>query len=263
MRLHALRAFWLPKEGNRPDECEDAYAYHSCAIRVGEFGIGTAGIALADGASESAFAGEWADILVRRFVHAPIDLSNPAQSTLEAWLEPGQREWAAVVPWDRIPWHGEAKTQSGALATLLGLTIDARPDGPGELCWRAAAIGDSCLFLIRQDEVMLSFPLDDATRFNNRPDLVCSNPENNRGISERLRHHSGRCTPGDVFILASDAVSRWMLRGWEANRKPWHSILALSGGREAAAWAREQRRMGSLGNDDTTLVIAQVAEPSP
>ena len=263
MRLHGLRVFWFPKEGNRSDEYEDAYAYHPQAIRVGDFGIDMARIALSDGASESAFAREWANILVRHFVQAPMDMSNPTRSTLDSWLAPAQTEWHEAVPWDRIPWHGEAKTRSGSLATLLGLTIEAAPDDPQVLYWRASAVGDSCLFVVRRDEMTLSFPLDDAARFNNRPDLVCSNPENNSGISDRLHHQSGECEPGDVFILASDDVSRWMLRGWAANRRPWHSVLALKCGEEAAAWVWEQRREGSLGNDDITLVIAEVTEASP
>ena len=263
MRLRGLRVFWLPKGGNRPEEYEDAYSYHPWAIRVGDFGIDRARIALSDGASESAFAREWANILARHFVQVPMDKSNPTRSTLESWLEPAQTEWSEGVPWDRIPWHGEIKTRSGSLATLLGLTIEAPPDDPQTLYWRAAAVGDSCLFVIRRDEMVFTFPLDASARFNNRPDLISSNADNNIGIGERLHHQSGKCCPDDVFILASDDISRWMLQGSAANQKRWHSVLALSCGQEAAAWVQEQRRLGSLRNDDSTLIIAEVVESSP
>ena len=99
MGLRCLRTFWLPKEGNRREEYEDAYAYDPCAIRVGEFGIDTARIALSDGASESAFAKEWANILVRAYVDRPPDLTGSTHSTLESWLAPFQREWDEAVPW--------------------------------------------------------------------------------------------------------------------------------------------------------------------
>jgi hypothetical protein len=52
------RAFALHKDGNRPDEYEDAYAGNP---RVGRF-------AVADGASESSFAALWAKLLVDGFV---------------------------------------------------------------------------------------------------------------------------------------------------------------------------------------------------
>ena len=69
-------------------------------------------IALCDGASESAFARSWAQILADAFVGRPLDLSELDGPSLTGWLEPCEEKWSQAVPWERIPWHGEAKTRA-------------------------------------------------------------------------------------------------------------------------------------------------------
>ena len=111
-----------PKAGNRPDEYEDAFSIaHS--VRTLQTRI-----AITDGASESAFAKSWAQILANAFVEGSLDLSNPSDQDLADWLRPCQKRWDQNVPWERIPWHGEAKARSGALATMLALTVALIPN---------------------------------------------------------------------------------------------------------------------------------------
>ena len=63
--------------------------------------------------------------------------------------------------------------------------------------------------------------------------------------------------PGDLFILASDALAGWFLARNAAGEKPWQTLLALdSPGWDA--WVNNQRRERLMRNDDTTLVIIQV-----
>ena len=156
MDLLPPRKMIIPKLGNRPDECED-----DCrAIYPGRFGrdgSNSARFAVADGATESAFSREWAQILVRDFVERTPDLVGNEPDGLEEWLRKCQECWDRLIPWSSIPWHGEAKTRAGALATLLGLSIVRQPGSSSGLRWRALAVGDSCLFLVRQDELLLSF----------------------------------------------------------------------------------------------------------
>ena len=214
-------------------------------------------VAISDGASESAFAREWAKILTGAFVARPPDLCGLTEDSLLDWLASAQEEWRACVPWDRIPWHGEAKARAGAFATLLGLTIGAAPDNSRRLSWQAVAVGDSCLFVVRDDRLWLSFPLEDPAQFDNSPALVCSNPANAGELWEEVRRHSGECAPGDLFILASDALACWFLANSAAGEKPWKILLALDSSRWDA-WVGEQRRGGLMRNDDTTVVIIKV-----
>ena len=104
-------------------------------------------VAVSDGTSESAFAREWARILTDAFVDRPPNLSDLTPDSLSDWLKARQAEWHDGVPWAQLPWHGEAKAQAGAFATLQGLTMEAAPDDSRPLSWQAVAVGDSCLFV--------------------------------------------------------------------------------------------------------------------
>ena len=61
------------------------------------------------------------------------------------------------------------------MATLLGINIELNPWHDGAFPWQAMAIGDRCLFVVREGGLELSFPIDDAAQFNNTPSLICSN----------------------------------------------------------------------------------------
>ena len=176
---------------------------------------------------------------------------------LSDWLALAQEEWHVLVPWDRIPWHGEAKAQAGAFATVLGLTVGSTPGNTRQLSWKAVALGDSCLFVIRGGRLTLSFPLEDAGQFDNSPSLVCSNPDNAGELWESVRRCGGECAAGDFLILASDALACWFLNRNADGEKPWETLFTLD---QAgwSDWVEEQRRIGLMRNDDTTLVIIGV-----
>ena len=217
----------------------------------------TAWAAVSDGASESAFAREWANALVEAFVAQPPETCGLTEESLNEWLATPQEQWRSGMPWDRLPWHGEAKARAGAFATLLGLTFGSAPDDSQRLSWQAVAVGDSCLFVVRDGRLRLSFPLEDASEFDNNPALVCSNPDNAGELWEAVRLHSGECAAGDLFVLATDALACWFLARNAAGEKPWKTLLDLDPSRWAP-WVGEQRHGGFMRNDDTTLVIIEV-----
>jgi len=254
--LRSPAKFWLPKAGNDTEEYEDAFRV-VCPQHVGASGLGPARIAVSDGASESPFAREWANILTDAFVTEPPASCDMTEDSLNTWLKSPRERWHASVPWDRLPWHGEAKTQAGAFATLLGLTIKAAPDNSEQLSWQALAVGDSCLFIVRDDRLWLSFPLEDAAQFDNTPALLCSNPANAGDVWEGIRQQSGECAAGDLLIFATDALACWFLAENAAEERPWETLLEL-GSSEWEAWVGEQRQDGFMRNDDTTLVIIQI-----
>ena len=251
MPLYPPRRFQTAKAGNRPDECEDAsrvvYSVHANEARI----------ALCDGASESAFARSWAQILVEAFVRRPPDLSDLSGPVLTGWLGPCEKKWSQAVPWERIPWHGEAKTRAGALAALLALTIDMQPNSSGGFPWQAAAVGDCCLFVVRDDDLQLAFPMDSASQFNNTPSLICSNPANNRGLWGRVGQLRGEFRSGDVVILSSDALAAWLLKEYASDGRPWEILLSLKRA-EWGEWVQERRAEHSMRNDDTTAIIIPV-----
>ena len=251
MPLRPPIRFHVAKSGNRPEEYEDvSRVVYSVRTNL-------ARITVSDGASEAAFSREWAQILTDAFIRRPLDLSELDGPALTGWLGLCEQEWNQAVPWDRIPWHGEAKTRAGALATLLALTVDLSLNRSGGIPWQAAAVGDCCLFVVRDGGLELAFPLDSAAMFNNSPSLICSNPANNQGLWEQVCQVRGEFLAGDVVILASDALAAWLLQEDESGLKPWETLLLLNTD-EWEGWVQARRTDRSMRNDDTTLIIIEV-----
>ncbi len=256
MYLQAPRVFENAKAGNRQDENEDSYRA-VYPFRIGAGGKEAARLVLSDGASESAFARIWSNILTRNFIDRPPTFADGAAEGLEDWLAGCREEWNQEIPWQRIPWHGAAKTRAGSAATLLGLYFSQTTDRGRRLRWQAVAVGDSCLFLVRQDKLEVSFPLKDYTKFNNTPALLCSNPANSADLQKTAKFASGECEPGDLFILASDSLAAWFLARNAREQNPWEN-LRFPNPAGWSGWLDELRKTEKIKNDDTTLALVQV-----
>ena len=271
MRVRA-RAFWAPKVGNSAEEYEDAFwwEYGRIAIRPdahGPDGHCTFRCAVADGATEASFSGLWADLLARGFCKGRLD-----PGALPADLPRLQRVWRRLVGARPLPWYAEEKVRSGAFAAVAGLTLlpgggKDFGDGAGEANanvaggrWEGLALGDSCLFQVRGEEVG-AFPLARSADFTNRPALLSSNPLANAGLADRLACATGEWVAGDRFYLMTDELACWFLQAVEAGESPWIALggLASPGGSAPfSGWLGELRAAGQLRNDDVTLVMVEL-----
>jgi len=234
------QALYLAKDSNREDEYEDAFAADAAAGRF----------ALADGASESSFAGPWARLLVQEFIRLP--LSGEASWT--QWLPPLRLRWSNDFAGRVLPWYAEAKVQIGAFATILGLLVEQHS-------WQAIAIGDTCLFQIRGDRLVESFPLTSADRFDSMPDLVGSCVPPAAALETRQRRGHGCLESEDSLWLMTDALAQWFLREVEAGTRPWIEIRSLLNHsypeRTFVDWVGERRHAAAMRNDDVTLLAVQ------
>jgi hypothetical protein len=260
----SVGAFWLPKAGNTVAEYEDAF----------EFSVAARCFAVADGATDSAFAGRWARSLVRAFANSPPPRPWGAHAVLEPWLEPLQGAWRDSIAWDRLPWYGLEKAREGAFSSLIGLAFvdggslckPVAADRPPttELRWHAVAVGDSCLFHVRDDTLLAAFPLNCAAQFGNRPLLLSSNPANNRRVWEEVWLAEGDCQSEDTFFLATDALAQWFLSQHEAGVKPWVTLGDLKAEADFALFIAQLRQQQVIRNDDTTLLsVRLVGHASP
>ena len=230
-------AWWAPKAGNAASEYEDAYAVLETANRY----------AVADGASETSFAKQWAEMLVDRFVHEP-----PAPAQLKEWVAPMQASWAGSNQPKATAWYAEEKARGGAFSSLLGVALF--PDR-----WRALAIGDTCLFVVRAGKMQKAFPFGRAEQFNNSPILLSSVARANQGVWDEVRLDEGELCAKDMLFLMTDALAQWFLVESEMGRRPWAALAKTGTQEEFLAFVNLLRAGGALRNDDTTLVRVEVA----
>jgi hypothetical protein len=242
MRIHH---FWIPKDGNSEAEYEDACANNPQAGRF----------ALADGATESSFAKEWAKILTKgfadeedwgQFFQQPRswwEWRSQMPKYWSQWLEAMRRRWQEHLQQRQSerggtwPWFVENRIREGALATFCGLVLlpdIAKPEQSCRQCkdsdrsatrhYFCLAVGDACLFQVRDDRLVFCFPVQKAVDFNNTPPLVCSQSRPPARPTAPLRWCVRRWNEGDIFLLMTDALARWFLSDYESGAQPWQEI---------------------------------------
>jgi len=207
-------------------------------------------VAIADGATETSFARKWANLLVHSFC----DGLFTGQKILRA-LPRIQRLWLRSVSEKSLPWYAEEKLKEGAYSSLVGLTLHDRARAESESGeWEAIAIGDSCLFQVREGELIKAWPLDNSVQFNSRPVLLSSLPGYNAALDEQIVKVSDAWKPGDMFYLMTDALACWFLRAIEGGRKVTDIIPEFDGNSLFSEWVGERRASSLLRNDDVTFV---------
>jgi hypothetical protein len=232
---------WAPKDGNSDDEWEDALAV------AGEQGLAV----VADGAGQGIFSRLWADLLTRRFLDTRPDVTDSA--ALNAWLTGCRRAWREGIHYSDLHGLAQAKVdETGAAATLLALGLEQEQ---GRHRWRAAAVGDSCLFCVRDGELLVSFPVTHSRDFGCTPNLV----QTLRGSSGvRVVTAEGKGKVGDLYGLATDAVAQFVLRCYENGTPPdWERWWNMDG-QEWRQLVQEWRDGRRMVNDDATLVLLRV-----
>ncbi|WP_067669620.1 hypothetical protein [Nocardia miyunensis] len=202
--------------------------------------------AIADGTSDSARAEVWADILVKAYVREHIEPWDAAELTRL------RRLWRDEVYLPTLPWHAKSKLARGAGATFVGVRLT-----PDRACYDVTAVGDSCLLHFRDESLVTAGPVDGCTRFGRNPPSIRSP----FGDADTFRKSLWRFTipyqPGDTLLLATDALSKYLLRAHEQGRKvDMGEHLATE---EAfAQWVTDARAHDDLDNDDTTVCVVQL-----
>jgi len=228
------RVLQASRPGAAAGENEDAAAVAAEAWPIGA--------AVADGATESAFAGDWARSLVSHLAQDRAVEEEPFGAAVDAARE----DWEATVAEQAAgrPWYVQAKAAEGAFAAVLCLCL--REDG----AWRALSVGDCCLFQLRDGHLQETWPFEDPEAFTNRPALVASRA--NRS-TPAPRTAAGTWAVGDTLLLATDAVAAWLLR----SDRPAVADGDAEAFRAAVATAREA---GTLRTDDATVLVLSLGD---
>jgi len=243
-RVFSIR---VSKHGNTISECEDAVTVDPRR----------AVLAVADGASSSFGAHLWAETLTKHFVRQP---PKPLSvGSFGTWLSEARA--AAPTPSTQPAadssatpngWWSEQGARQGAYSTIVGAAI--MTDGDARVA-TVMCLGDSCAFVLTgtpgERVIRRALPYEDASQFGSHPALLAS-------MLDRVHDEPSWTTvptsPGDLVILASDAVAEWLLS--DPKR------FALLDGDEPEAVATRligERSDGRIVNDDLTVAVLELA----
>ena len=202
------RSWTVPKDGNKPEQNEDAARIE---FLPAENGHGVWLIAVADGATEAVYSGLWARTLVAAVTPDWITLSD---EDLNVRLNQVRRSFSPINPGEQTPWYVRNKfLAQGSQATLLAVIVEST-GGVDELIIRAVSVGDCCLLLFKGNGEMCTFPVSTSADFGVHPALVGSRLQ----TSLDYRRWEARLQPGDVLLACTDAVGKWILQCVEASQ---------------------------------------------
>lgn len=239
-----LQTFSAPRRPEAAEEYEDAVL--PAAPEPQERALPLQ-VAVADGATASSFSGLWARLLVQGFADGVVALGDPLPGVAQL-----SARWRQETRDLALTWFAAEKRKSGAHAALVGLTV--QPGGR----WEALAVGDCCLFLVRDDRLCEAFPVARAEDLSSAPALLATDPDANAALGDWVRACEGRWQAGDRFYLMSDALAAWFLATSERAQAPWRRLERLSrapGSASFAALVDDLRRSRLLRVDDVTLAL--------
>ncbi|MBA4383422.1 MAG: hypothetical protein C0410_01670 [Anaerolinea sp.] len=251
------KAFSLCKEGNREEENEDAVypqLVNGSSLIADQFSC-----AMSDGATTSSFSKLWATLLVKES-----SLSHNQSADFSHTISAARASWKAALPDKELPWPTAIKVRQGAFATLMWFHIWKKkgvfssPSLPVEHGWAANAVGDTCLFQVAKGKFVSTFPFSQASEFSNTPNLISTNLGYMRSKTIAT---SGNWQRGDHFLIATDALSEWMIRNLESGSLTWPQVSEnLTSLVRFQTWIRYLRRQSAIKNDDTSLICLTVDE---
>ncbi len=238
-----------------PETCQDKLLYDAAA---GLF-------AVADGASTSSFPHLWADVLVKHFISVPLMGDDPFE--VDWWVRLAQKRYTDAMPKLELlsSIAREKEDTQGSESTLVTVRLSRVDETSAQA--ELLVFGDSCVLIGRPDtrQVALTFPLEQAADFDRRPVCVPSHP----GVFNRQFHRckllsSVPLAAGNVVLLATDAVARWIIsKGGGQYQEIWDSFQAVAQRTPGADWRAfilDQRQNNTIADDDSTALILELQE---
>jgi len=250
---------WFPKDHELPRDYEDAAA---CSIRESR-------AVIADGVSSAIFSRTWSRLLTRTAVLDPPDVTD--SESLSNWLNPLKQNWREEINFGEVSrdWiRGPRLTSVGAQSTLLIVELlpleDTTEEESADATYRliAHSIGDCCLFLVRDGQLVQSFPLQDSAAFAAAPHILSSITKNEDCVGE-FQHLDSFCNNDDLLVLCTDAIGLWAMQEYESG----HQVDWMRYWENDLAWQTDILELRSRGPkdprprmrvDDCTLILLRV-----
>jgi len=218
--------------------------------------------AIADGVSESVYPDIWADMLVKHFCENP----NITSTSWQDWLKPIQYKWLIDVK-EKIRINKENKNPSWfynnkkltekkqpAAATFVGVQFRGN-----EL--NIVMIGDSCVFIWQDNELVKSIPYTQSTDFDCFPECLASFEKDNK-FQPQFIQYPIKNQKETYCVLATDAFAKWIFENIEAKENIFETLINISTQsqfEEIITNARISKTI-KLENDDVALIVVKISD---
>jgi len=241
-----------PKKNETPKDCNDRIEHNLSNYRF----------CVADGATRSFYSSIWAALLVKYFCSQKFDNKILfKKKDWKKWLIPIQKKWRKIVK-ERVAKNNKyflvnrLNQRESAVSTFAGLEFHNKK---GFLSWQAMIIGDTCLFHIKSNQSgtysIERHLLKDASQFDSFPDFFASYEKDNRYEPTFLK---GKCHSGDYFVIATDALSQWIMSYLDINKLfPLPTLRKIS--KKTLEELRENKDV-KLENDDVAIIVIKIQD---
>lgn len=208
--------------------------------------------ALSDGASVSYDPAAWAELLCSKFLEDPI--------LDAAWVADAAKSYTLAVDRDSLPWMKQAAFDQGSFASLLGVHLNLEAQ---EI--EITAIGDSNAIIMKDGDVVETFPISDVEDFSRSPDLLCTVANENEYLTEDVvstskKNYNLKTVIGEdkvAILMATDALSCWVMSSDTETRLD--ALFAITSQEQFAEVIGKARNDGDLKVDDTTMIAIWIS----
>lgn len=163
--------------------------------------------ALADGTTQSFNSEIWAEIITKGFIANPIFNSN---ELINSFLKQVEEYKSAKFEFSTNPAKAsleKAKQNKGGTATFIGLQFTEQNKLDVISC------GDTNLFLLKPENKIIPFPFADVDSLDANNFFINTEQLLQNKIDETFfKQRTIECSPTDILILATDALSRLILK---------------------------------------------------
>jgi len=239
------------KEKESIQDCQDALQ------------VKTDCFAIADGASDGgAYPEIWADLLVNHFCEKP----NITNKNWQEWLKPIQESWLNDVK-EKIKTNKENKNPSwfGNHKKLHEKKLPAGSTFIGaqfkENRLHVTLIGDSCMFIWQDNELVKSMPYTKSTEFSGVTKSFVSFEKDNKFEPQFIQYPIQKAKE-TYCVLATDAFAKWIFENVETKKSIFERLINISTQNqfeEIVASARVSE-IPKLENDDVALIVVKISE---
>ncbi len=229
-RLDLLASGSVPKDLQYPESNEDSFAWDDSAQRAAVF----------DGATESFAARRWVELVRHQWLTGDVMWIHQAQAIYSQDIELLNLSWAQVEAAER-----------GSYTTLA--SIEIVPHG-----LQITTIGDSCIFLIKEAQIIGCAPYVSSEEFFTSPQAISTRTQDNGDSALNIKTFilSPESLEAKQLLLATDALSQWLLvkNPEERVSRLLHALKTD----KLMTLVTEERSTGAMKTDDTTALLLEV-----